>query len=271
MVSVFEFADYKSFLRKRIALSDQRGFATRLAEASGCQRSYFSAVLNGDVHLLPDHLFGICEFMEMPDNEREYLFLVLDHNRASNLEYRRHLAKKISEKQTAWKDFKNRLKNESLPVSAPSQSQQFYYSSWLFAAIHIAVSIPRYGEMGNLVEYLGISPELAKFHLDKLQEMELVEKKGTKWIWKSGDLHLSKDSPWIAAHHANWRTQALVDIPQRKEESLHYSVVQSLSKGDMEALRSRMIEWVEEFKKKASPSKPEELVCFNLDLFKPGK
>ncbi|WP_413575318.1 DUF4423 domain-containing protein [Bdellovibrio sp. HCB290] len=271
MVSPYEFNDYKVYLKKRIAQADQRGFATRLAEASGCQRSYFSNVLNGNVHLIPDHLYGICEFLELSEEEREYLFLVLEHNRASNIEYRRHLSRKISQKQAGWKDFKNRLKKESLTPEKDESARQFYYSSWLFSAIHIAVSIPRLGELKSLCAYLGISEDLAKFHLEKLALMGLVEKKGTKWVWKSGDLHLSKDSPWIASHHSNWRMQALNDLPLRNADSLHYSVVQSLSKDHVEELRLRMIEWVEEFKKKAGPSSPEELVCFNLDFFKPEK
>ncbi len=108
------------------------------------------------------------------------------------------------------------------------------------------------------------------YHLERLAEMSLVEKKGSRWVWKSGDLHLSKDSPWILNHHGNWRMQTLADLPLRKPESLHYSVVQSLSKKDLEDLRFRMVQWVEEFKKKSGPSEPEEVICFNLDLFKLG-
>lgn len=270
MVSLYEFTDYKSFLKKRIEESE-RGFATRLAEAAGCQRSYFSSVLNGDIHLIPDHLFGICEFLELPPEERDYLFLLLDYNRASNINYRRHLGGKIQEKQAAWKDIKNRLKKESLQDKMDSSEYQFYYSSWLFSAIHIALSIPRLGEIKHLCAYLGITEDTAKLHLDKLNKMGLIEKSGARWRWKSGDLHLSKDSPWLPTHHTNWRMRAINDVPLKNNESLHYSVVQTLSKEDLESLRFRMIEWIEEFKRKSGPSSPEELVCFNLDLFKPGQ
>lgn len=75
--------------------------------------------------------------------------------------------------------------------------------------------------------------------------------------------------PWIATHHSNWRMQALNDLPQRKAESIHYSVVQSLSEEDAETLRFWVVEWVEEFKRKAGPSNPEELVCLNVDFFRP--
>lgn len=271
MTSVYEFTDYKSFLQKRIHEAQQRGFATRLAEAAGCQRSYFSSVLNGNIHLLPDHLFGVCQFLELSNDEQEYLFLVLDHNRASQPEYRQHLGKKIQERRAAWKDLKNRLRKDSLNESEDNSEKQFYYSSWLFAAIHIAVSIPRLGDLEKLSNYLGISEAVAQYHLEKLAHMGLIEKRGTRWSWKSGDLHLSKDSPWIGTHHVNWRMQALTNVQMRDEEALHYSVVQSLSQEDIEQLRARMIEWVEEFKKKAGPSRPEELVSFNLDFFRPGK
>ncbi|UYL10276.1 DUF4423 domain-containing protein [Bdellovibrio sp. SKB1291214] len=270
MVSVYEFTDYKTYLKKRVSQSEQRGFATRLAEAAGCQRSYFSTVLNGNIHLLPEHAFGISEFLGLSHEEQEYLFLILDYNRAGNAAFRSHLLKKIKEKQLAWKDFKNRLKKDSIAEVEDMSVRQFYYSSWLYAAIHIAVSIPKLGEVKHLSTYFGISESVAVWHLEKLAQMGLVEKKSGRWSWKSGDLHLSKDSPWIATHHSNWRMQALNDLPQRKTESLHFSVVQSLSKDDIEKLRFRIVEWVEEFKKIASPSTPEEIVCLNLDFFKPG-
>ena len=85
MASVYEFIDYKLFLKKCIAQSEQRGFTTRLAEAAGCQRSYFSTVLSGNIHLLPEHLFGICEFLKLSNDESEYLFLVLDYIRVGSI------------------------------------------------------------------------------------------------------------------------------------------------------------------------------------------
>ncbi|MGZ3768507.1 MAG: TIGR02147 family protein [Bdellovibrio sp.] len=270
MVSVYEFADYKLYLKKFIANSDQRGFTTRLAEAAGCQRSYFSTVLNGSIHLLPEHIFGISEFLELSNEEQEYLFLVLDHNRAGNPAFRTHLLKKIREKQLAWKDFKNRLKRDTILEAEDISVRQFYYTSWLYAAIHIAVSIPKLGDIKNLSSYLGITEATSLWHLEHLSQMGLVEKKGGRWAWKSGDLHLSKDSPWIGNHHSNWRMQALSDLAQKNAEALHFSVVQSLSKEDIEALRFRIVEWVEEFKKRAGPSNPEELICLNIDFFKPG-
>lgn len=270
MASVYEFIDYKLFLKKCIAQSEQRGFTTRLAEAAGCQRSYFSTVLSGNIHLLPEHLFGICEFLKLSNDESEYLFLVLDYNRAGNISFRSHLLKKIREKQLAWKDLKNRLKKDSIPEAEDMSVRQFYYTSWVYSAIHIAVSIPMLGDIKQLSNYLGITEEMSFWHLEKLAQMGLVEKKGGRWGWKSGDLHLSKDSPWINNHHANWRMQAVSDLPQRRSESLHYSVIQSLSKEDLEALRFRIIEWIEEFKKIASPSRSEELICLNIDFFKPG-
>jgi len=68
-------------------------------------------------------------------------------------------------------------------------------------------------------------------------------------------------------HHANWRLQALAELPLRKPDSLHYSVIQWLSSEDLEALRFKIVRWIQEFKAISGPSNPEELVCFNLDFF----
>jgi hypothetical protein len=101
--------------------------------------------------------------------------------------------------------------------------------------------------------------------------MNLVQHSSGKWVWKSGDLHLPKESPWMQPHHNNWRLQAIAELPLRRAESLHYSVIQSLSGEDLEKLRFQIVRWIQEFKTISGPSKPEELICFNLDFFTLGK
>ena len=95
-----------------------------------------------------------------------------------------------------------------------------------------------------------------------------LEREAAKWKWKSGDLYLAKDSPWVQTHHSNWRLQALADLPLKRPESLHFWGVQSLSRKDLEKLYFEMTRWIQTFRDTSGPFEPEELVCFNLDLFR---
>lgn len=267
MANIYEYTDYKVYLRLLIKNSKIRGFSTRLAEAAGCQKSYLSSALNGKAHLLPDQIYGISEFLKLNDEERDYFMLILDYQRANAIAYRKFVHKKIQQKQNAWKDLKNRIEARPLLNAETEVHLQNYYSNYLYAALHIASSIPQLQDLKKLSNYFSLPENLLENYLQQLQKMGLVEHKGSKWVWKSGDLHLPKDSPWINSHHSGWRLQALTDLTLQRQDSLHYSVIQSLSSKDLERLRFQIVKWIQEFKEISGPSTPEELVCFNLDFF----
>ncbi len=267
MVNIYEFSDYKTYLKALVKNAESRGFSTRLAEAAGCQVSYLSVVLSGKPQLLPEHVFGIAGMLNLTDDERDYFLMLVDYQRAQSPAYRKFVHKKIQHKQNAWRDLKNRVQGSTLLREEPSESLQNYYSNYLYAALHIAVSVPKLQTLNALSSYFGLPEGLLLNYLRQLAEMNLVGNREGRWTWKSGDLHLPKDSPWMQPHHANWRLQALAELPLRKPDSLHYSVIQSLSSEDLEALRFKIVRWIQEFKAISGPSKPEELVCFNLDFF----
>ena len=271
MINIFEYTDYKAYLRAVIKAADLRGYSSRLAEAAGCQKSYFSSSLTGKSHLLPDQIYSLADFLKLSEDEREYLILILDYQRANTPTYRKYVHKKIQERQIAWADLKNRLKQQPLRGSELEGLTQSYYSNYLYAALHIAVSIPSLQNLKALSEYFSLPEAVVLHHLGQLELMGLIEQKGAKWIWKSGDLHLPKNSPWIQTHHANWRMQALADLPLQRNDSLHFSGVQSLSRKDLEQLRFQMTQWIQHFRDKTGPSEPEELICFNLDFFRLAK
>lgn len=268
MTNVYEYTSYKDYLKELINESSERGFSSRLAESANCQKSYFSHALNGKAHLLPDHIYGISSYLKLSQDEGSYLQLILDYERATSLNYQKHLLNRIHDRQSEWKDLKNRLTKKSLPSEDTAAApHQYYYSNYLYGAIHIAVSIPNLQDLKSLSGYFMLPERTIESVLIQLLQMGLVENKGKKWFWKSGDLHLPKDSPWINTHHNNWRMQALVDLNYKKSDSLHFSGVQSLSKKDYESLLIEMTKWIQFFREKTGPSAPEELICFNLDLF----
>lgn len=271
MVNIFEYTDYKGYLRAIIKNNDLRGYTSRLAEAAGCQKSYFSNVLNTKANLLPDHIFGISDFLKLTEEEREYLILILDYQRANTPAYKKYVHKKIQTRQIAWQDLNNRLQKKSLMTAHDDSHHQNYYSNYLYAALHIAVSIPSLQDTKSLSKFLALPENILQNYLHELEKMALVEKKGSKWLWKSGDLHLAKDSPWIHSHHCNWRLQSIADLSLHRPESLHFSGVQSLSRKDLEHIRFQMTRWIQYFRDTSNPSEPEELVCFNLDLFNLSK
>ena len=62
--------------------------------------------------------------------------------------------------------------------------------------------------------------------------------------------------------------KAQESIQLRDPQSIHYSVVQSLSSEDYDELLRTITKWINDFNKKTGPSRPEEVACLHLDFFK---
>ncbi len=246
---------------------------SRLSEAAECQRPYLSKVLQPEsgVHLTPDHMHGISRYLNLDEKQTRFLALLLEKDRASSPKYREHIKERLAELKTEYLELKNQVgKKDELSSHEDNQSAALYYSNWLYSALHIAVSIPELQTLSALSKRFSLPAAHIQIHLFRLEKMGLIKRQRDRWHWLSGDLHLSSQSQWIGLHHGNWRGQAALDATMPRPESLHYSVVQSISKEDVEKLKLKIMQWVKEFSKIASPSAPEELVCLNLDFFKPG-
>src|ERR1035437_8756671 len=97
-MSVFEFTDYKAFL-KSLAKKDRkkvRGFFTALAKTSQMQLTNLSAVMRlTDKHLTLDQAASIADYLNFSDLETEYLLCMVSIGRAYAPALKRHAQKKL--------------------------------------------------------------------------------------------------------------------------------------------------------------------------------
>lgn len=266
MTSVFDFKSYKDFLEA--LTSQERGMLTRLAEAAPCQKSYLSTCIKGKTHLTLDHAFGISEFLNFSDSEREYFFLLIEKDKAGGVGLRRHLEGKMKQLSREAYRLKNQQKNSVIVTGTDSPEIAFYYGTYLGTAIHMLTSVSEYQTVSSISKRLGIAPEVCQGVLHQLESQQLVKKQGTHYMWNSANIHLADNSPWILNHHQNWRLRAIDNVQKRDEEATHYSSIQSMSKEDFEKLKKKIVQFIKEFNLVADPSNPEEAFCLNLDFFK---
>lgn len=262
---IYDYFSYKDFLNE--LCQSERGLLTRLAEAAPCQKSYLSGVLKGKMQLTLDHVFGICQFLECTDDEEDYFFLLLEKDRASS----HLLKKKLDKKIRSFSSQQYKLKNQNIAQVVQHEQNSdlnIYYSNWIYTAMHIFTSVGKFQTIAALAKRMQLDAEVIKVHLDYLVQSGFVEKKGEQYKWGSVDLHLPDNSYWISNHHLNWRLKAMEDFQKRKPESLHYTMIQSLSEEDFEKLKKKIVHFLKDFAKVADPSTPEEVFNFNIDFFK---
>lgn len=248
---------------------DRRGQLTRAAEALNCQRSYLSRVISENLHLTPDHAFKLARFWGFSLDKREYFQALVDFERAGDPEYRNHLKQQISEMKSKHDSIQERTFRTNLSIDI---LQARYFSSWVWSAIHFLTSIPEYQSVETIGSRLGLKSEIIQEHLKQLEAQDFIAFNNGRWVYKSGEFHVPKDSPLVILHHQNWRSRAVMDAQDmtapETNSSVHFTAVQTVSKDDFVRLREMLLQFISEVSQVTGPSQPEEGIAVTFDLFK---
>jgi uncharacterized protein (TIGR02147 family) len=264
-LAIFEYDDYKAFLRSLIkANSLHRGYKAFLAKSAKCERSYFSQVINSKPQLTPDHAFNLSQALEMTDLEREYWLLLVEYGRSADLQYKRFLKQKIKKLQTQSEDLRN---NSSTPPELTKKSEILYFSKWYMVAVHLLCDVIKSDQINKIAMKLNLPHNIILDSLNELVELNLLVKKNENWKPTKDMIYVHKSSPLCDVHHINWRQQAIYDVQRKKEESIHMTAVHSISLADFQKVKQILLSSVQSSSVLAQNSKEEVLACLNIDYF----
>lgn len=265
-ISVFNYKDYKKFILDWISNSpnEGRGLRKQLAEAIQCQTAYITQVLSGDNHLSLEQTAATAKWMELHENDTEFLLFLVMHQRSGTKQLQKIISKQIMERREQNSNLQKRIHiHETL-----SQSDQIiYYSSWHYAAIHIALLIPELQTIESLEKYFRISTSQLRKILDFLLSCGFIKQEKNHYRIVKSTLHLELLSPLIRQHHSNWRLKAIESLAESKTANLHYSGIIALSNEDYEWIREKLSQLLADIILKLKDSKDEKLACLNFDWF----
>jgi uncharacterized protein (TIGR02147 family) len=264
-VNIFRHLDYKNVLQDSLKEnSETYGFKSRLAEAAGCQKSFLSQVLGGPIHLTPDHAANLCEFWKLSPAEREYFMELIQYARAGTKTLKEYSRKRIERFRLDQENLSKRFQEKK---EIPDAAAAIYYSAWHFSATHMLLTIPEFRTPEKIAERLQVPKPFAIEILKTLQSIGLAAEQKGEWTTTNSIVHLAKDSYLTGLNHGNWRSKATANAFLRRERDLHYTVVASVSRADIERLREMVFKFLDDTRKIMAPSKEEELVCLNCDFF----
>jgi hypothetical protein len=158
----------------------------------------------------------------------------------------------------------------SIPSTISPLNEAIYYSSWQYAALHMAVTIPGFNTRAKLARHFGLSLRRTSEILDFLISAGLVIDEGRGLRAGALQIHLDSRSAHISRHHANWRQQAMLALELERIDDLHYSAVVTLSKKDLLKLRELILDFLRQATSLIKSSPEEELSCLAIDLFAIG-
>lgn len=255
--SVFEYKDYKDYVRERIA-ERGRGEKSKIANALRCHIAYLSRVLKGLADLSFEQADTLNLYFAHSPDEADYFLLLVSHSRAGTASLRRFYEEKIKGKLHARMSIENRLK---LKKTLPAENQAIFYSAWYYAAIHLLIAIPEFRTKENIAQTLKLPIKQIIKALDFLVASGLAEYVHGRYQTGQVSLHLSNDSPWLAKHHASWRLQSVQALDRSNPENFHYTSLVTMSAEDVPAARKIMVEAIEKIRAVVKSSPEKNLFC----------
>ncbi len=277
-MNLFEYKSYSKYLNDKLSTPpfNTHGSQSRLAKAAQCQPIVISRILAGKIQLTLEQAHRINQYFRHSQAESRFFILLVQYARAASKDLRLFCETEINEVIEKELALKNRFAAGSGTHELPPEQQATYYSSWLYSAIHIALTIPSLRTVSTLSETLNIDPRKIEKALSFLVSSGMaVSSDGKKFQPGKTRIHLPHDSDLVGFHHSNLRLKAIESLTQphrgkRLTEDLHYSSIVSLSFEDTLKVKIALTKAIEGIKKTVRISSEETLYGFNLDFFQIG-
>ncbi|RYZ77197.1 MAG: TIGR02147 family protein [Proteobacteria bacterium] len=264
--SIYDFSDYKAYLLHLIEQSDNdgRGVRRKLGEFIGCQVAYVSHVLAGTKHFSLEQTEASARYFGLNEEEKEFLLMLLEHQKAGTVELKRHLARRLDAKKSEYREIKNKI---SIQSEITPEVQAEFYSSWHYQSIHLLMTVPGSQTATSIAERLSLPLERVNEILKFLIEKGLATFKAGAYSPTAKYIHLPRTSPLISKLHANWRVQTLSSLDRLRDDDFHYSGLVTLSKTDVERVREILLNALAASADVIRPSKEETIAVLAMDFY----
>jgi uncharacterized protein (TIGR02147 family) len=261
----FDAKDYKTYLAHRLApTGETRGVRSRLAKLLGCQPAHISQVLSGSTHFSLEYAIVIDQFLAHSSEESRYFLLMVHRDRAGTRGLREYYEQQMEELEQKRMEIRQQL---SVEKEVPKAFLETYYSSWIYAAAHVMLSIPHLQTLPALSQALRLPEGQVQQVLRVLESAGLARREGAHWKITHKRIHLGQESPLVSRHHTNWRLRAVQSCERNSKDDLHYSAVFTLAHKDVRKTRSIFLESLRNAEQVLIPSKEETTYGICMDFF----
>ncbi|MEK7354841.1 MAG: TIGR02147 family protein [Bdellovibrionota bacterium] len=265
--SIYLAKNYRVFLKAAFAARAKNGFgeAAKLARALSVHSTFVSQVMNGLKSFSDEQALAVCGFLNLNERETEFFLDLVKLDKAGTREYKRYIETKLEHMRSEANELVNRVAHEAV---LSEEHRAIFYSDWIFSAVRLTTLLPGCATSEAIAIKRNLPLAKVKKVVDFLLESGLLKRSEGRLTVGPLSTHLESKSPWIKAHHSNWRQKALDDVSFDDQTSLHYSAPMTLSRADAEKIREILISAINEIDVLTEPSRSEELMCLNIDWFK---
>lgn len=263
--SVFDFENHEDYLGYRLdPRRNKRGVKAEFSAFLRIQPAYLSQVLAKKFALSLEQADLANRFFDHTTEEANFFILLVSKDRSAT-----HSLKTYYDQQITAILKKRLLISERIGKrnEVTEEAKGRYYSSWLYAGVHVAATLDSIGSQLDIAKQLQVPSEIVSAIIDFLIENQLLLKKENKFEWANSWVRIDKNSPHIVKHHTNWRLKAIQNLELQTENDLHYSGIFSMSKKTANQIKSQLMDAVKENLKLIEDSAEQDVYVLNADFF----
>jgi uncharacterized protein (TIGR02147 family) len=262
--SIFDYADYREFVRELLEQMPRRGHGQyrRMAKHMRVHTTLLSHVFRGKKDLTPEQACGLATFLKLPELEADYLLALVDRNRAGSAELKLAIERRLATLRERYQEVEHRMPGAR---TLSREDRATFYSHWYYSAVRLTSSLPGMNDAETIGQRLKLPRELVQSTLDFLLDVGLIAREGKGFRLVAKRTHLGANSPLVAAHHRNWRAQVMGRYEAMTRRDFAFTAPLTLSRADFLRVRELLVETVAAVSRIVEPSEGELLGIFNLD------
>jgi uncharacterized protein (TIGR02147 family) len=265
--AIFDYTDYKSFLLDFIEQMPRRGYGQlrKIAEHIGVNSVVMSQVLRADKDFSLEQASGIADYLGLTADETDYFYQLILLARAGTSKLKQHFKTRIQKQRRESQKGKNKF------IPHKELSDEFkgrFYSDWIYSGVQLLTALDEFRTPEEIAQRLKLSRLKVADALEFLVASGLCTKESGRYKSSETSTFLDSNSPYVMAHHRNWRLKALDHCREPVDTDLFFSSSYILAASDISEIRRKILDLIGDVSKSILESKDETVACLNIDWFK---
>jgi uncharacterized protein (TIGR02147 family) len=263
-MKIFEFDDYREFIRFRVESSPRKGHGQyrKIADFLAIPTSLVSQIMSGVRELNLESAALLIEYFTLTELEADYFLNLVELARAGNEPLRLRIRARLKEAREKGSQIKQRIRHER--ELSNEESQQFY-SQWFYSGVRLMTSIPGMNTPDRIAAALKLQPNAVAKVLEFLSTTGLCIEREGEFFLGPQSTHVSNDSPIVLRHHMNWRVKTLAQLTHPKPHEMIFTGPVTLSNEARMEVKQRLLQLIAEWGEIVDASKEGALSCLNID------
>lgn len=269
-MNFYQYYEYKSIVRdylKTPLMKKRRKNWSALGKFLNVNSSNLSRIFSGERDLSLDQAYGVCDFFSWEEMESDYFLFLVMRSRAQSESFRKKIDKKLDRLRYEMEKQQTEYSLEKGGAQVSDTAKLQLFSDWTTLAVAMLTDIPGHQNPNKIAQRLSLTESRVQTILKTLVETKVCTQNPDGTYRYLGSSFLEKNSPIMAAYLTQWRLRSISGLSSRNERDIHTSSVASVSTQDYERIRSEIQQFRKRFIEIAKESKPEMLICLNLDWF----